>query len=112
MILGALGMSGWTRVRSCGRRGSAPSGRSGRPPLSRFASARAKPWRQRNGAAAITGACTGVDIARATVRRLGARTVRAAPADLESMDGQAKATGTAIFWGEVAPCEHLVQVYK
>ena len=28
------------------------------------------------------------------------------------MDGQAGKAGTNIFWGEVAPCEHLVQVYK
>ena len=28
------------------------------------------------------------------------------------MDNQANTSGAAIFWGEVAPCEHLVQVYK
>ncbi len=28
------------------------------------------------------------------------------------MDSRANATGATIFWGEVAPCEHLVQVYQ
>lgn len=41
-----------------------------------------------------------------------ARVFDAPQAIIDSMDTGIEKAGTDIFWGEVAPCEHLVQFYK